>query len=114
MDGGDQFRLEGQFFDWHAWHDHEPPGPATLRVTGKCTFRTTGYGVKLRRSELQENNPWPGNLLLELIVEAPPPGTHVGQGFTTLDVRYKEETDVEYETVTILSGSVTTRVEDVT
>jgi hypothetical protein len=37
----------------------------------------------------------------------------VSQGFTTLEVRYEEETDTEYETVTILSDSVTVPVEDV-
>ena len=88
-----------------------PPGPATLRVTGKCTFGTTGYRVELRRVE---PNPWHSNgLLLELIVEEPPPGSIVGPGFTTLEARYEEETDVEYESVTILSDRVTVPVEDV-
>lgn len=112
MEGADRSRIVGQFFDWYAAHDHMPPGPATLRVTGKCRFRTTGYRVELRRSDLQETNPWPRNLLLELIVKAPT--GHVGQGFTTLDARYEEETDVEYETVTFLSNNVRVSVEDVT
>jgi hypothetical protein len=111
MEGADQSRILGQFFDWYAAHDHMPPGPATLRVTGRCRFRTTGFRVELRRSDLQETNPWPGNLLLELKVEEPT--GPVGQGFTTVDARYEEETDVEYETVTILSDSVTVSVEDV-
>jgi hypothetical protein len=111
MDGADQSRPIGQYGDWYASHDHMPPGPATLRVIGKCRFRTTGYKVELRR---REPNPWhPNDLLLELIVEEPPPGSIVGPGFTTLEARYEEETDAEYETVTILSDSVTVPVEDV-
>ena len=43
--------------DWSASHDHMPPGPATLRVHGTCTFPTTGYEVELRRHEPQGINP---------------------------------------------------------
>jgi hypothetical protein len=113
MEEAEQSRPKWQCGDWYVSHDHMPPGPATLRVTGKCTFRTGGYKVELRRSDLQGTNPFPGDLLLELVVEEPPPSSIVSQGFTTLEVRYEEETDTEYETVTILSDSVTVPVEDV-
>jgi hypothetical protein len=91
MEGTEHSRPMWQCGNWHASHDHMPPGPAILRVTGKCRFGTTGYKVELRRVE---SNPWhSSDLLLELIVEEPPPGSIVGQGFTTLEARYEEETD---------------------
>jgi len=114
MEGAEPSRTVGQAFEWKAFHDHEPPDPATLRVTGKFRVRTGGYRVELRRSDLQGSNPFPRDLLLELIVEEPSPGSAVSQGFTTLEARYEEETDSEYETVTILSNSVTVPVEEVT
>src|ERR671921_935687 len=70
MEGTDSSQTAWNCSDWYAWHDHEPPGPATLRVTGKCEFRTTGYKVKLKRREPQGINP--KDLLLDLIVEEPP------------------------------------------
>lgn len=111
MEGADQSRTARECSGWYASHDHMPPGPATLRVTGECRFRTTGYRVTLRRREPQGINP--KDLLLELIVEEPPPGSIVGQGFTTMEARYEEETDFEYDTVTILPDGVTVSVEDV-
>ena len=111
MEGTDSSQTARNCSDWYAWHDHEPPGPATLRVTGKCEFRTTGYKVKLKRREPQGINP--KDLLLDLIVEEPPPGSIVGQGFTTEEARYEEETDFEYDTVTILPDGPTVPVEEV-
>ena len=88
-----------QCFDWVAYHDHEPPGPATLRVIGTCLFGRTGYTVALRRAEPQGVNP--GDLILDLDVDEPDVGAHV---LTEVEARYEEVTDVEYDTVTIRPG----------
>ncbi len=95
--------------DWYASHDHMPPGPATLRVVGICSFPTTGYGVELRRHEPQGINP--KDLLLDRIV-TPPTGI-IGPGSNDVEVRYEEQTDFEYDSVTILPGGPTIRVQEV-
>src|SRR5215210_3256881 len=51
---------------WEAWHDHQPPGPAVLYVSGECEFPTAGYEVELRRRAPQGINP--KDLLLERLV----------------------------------------------
>jgi hypothetical protein len=94
--------------DWHASHDHMPPGPKTLRVTGTCTFPTAGYAVKLRHHTPQGINP--NDLLLDRIVLAP--SGPVAQVITDVKVRYEEITDVEYTTVTILPGGPSIPVRD--
>ena len=49
--------------DWKAYHDHLPPGPATLRVTATCSC-PPGRTLELRRKEVQGINE--RDLLLEL------------------------------------------------
>jgi hypothetical protein len=84
--------------DWSAWHGSRPPAPPVLTVVGECTFPTAGYSVELRRHEPQGINP--EYLLLDLVVHEPT--GPVAQVITTVEARYEEETDFEYETVTIL------------
>src|SRR5687768_15024644 len=100
----------GKCGGWTATHDHTPPGPATLRVTGKCEFGSGGYRVELRPYLLPGSNP-KEDLLLELIVEEPT--GFVSLGFKTLSVSYEEKSGFEYKTVTILTDSVTVPVEEV-
>lgn len=95
--------------NWYASHDHMPPGPRTLQVRGECTFPTGGYSATLRRREPQGINPT--DLLLELVVEVPI--DIVTQVIATVPVEYREETDVEYETVTILPDITSLPVEHV-
>lgn len=95
--------------DWYASHDHMPPGPATLRVTGTCSFGTTGYKVELRPHEPQGVNP--KDLLLDKIVT--PPAGLAGQAFTEVAVVYEQVTDFEYDSVTILPDGPSIPVEDV-
>ena len=84
--------------NWSAWHGSRPPAPQVLTVLGECKFPTAGYSVELRRHEPQGINP--KDLLLDLIVHEPTgPAASV---ITTLEARYEEKTDFEYETVTIL------------
>jgi hypothetical protein len=95
--------------DWLAIHDHQPPGPSVLRVTGTCQFRTSGYTVELRRHEPQGINP--SDLLLDRVVHAPTGA--VEEVLTDVEVSYSEETDFDYQTVTILPGGPSIKVEDV-
>jgi hypothetical protein len=85
--------------EWEAWHDHMPGGPATLIVSGVCKVPDDRYKVVLRRREPQGINP--KDLLLELIVTEERSGTELVEE-TALEVRYEEQTDFEYDTVTIL------------
>ncbi len=96
--------------DWSASHDHEPPGPATLRVVGTCTFESAGYAVELRPHEPQAINP--KDLLLDKIV-IPPAGGAGAQVITDVEARYEEVTDFEYDSVTILPEGPTIAVQDV-
>jgi hypothetical protein len=72
---------------------------------GKCKFPDESYQAKLRRRELQGINP--KDLLLELIVTEEPGWEEMEP---TLEVRYEEQTDFEYDTVTILPNVVTVPV----
>lgn len=102
--------------DWHAWYDHNPPGPATLHVTGTCEVPRSNCEVRLRRRDQQGANP--KDLLLErTVVMGAADGWAVGELgdplVTTREARYEEKTGVEYETVTILPDGVTVRVDGV-
>lgn len=89
---------KGTCRDWVAIHNRQPPGPARLIVRGTCTFLTTGFSVELRRHEPQGINP--RDLLLDRI-EHPPTGP-VLDVVTDVEVTYEEETDFDYDAVTIL------------
>lgn len=85
--------------DWEAFHDQMPPGPATLRVTAKCTC-PPGRTLELRRKEPQGINP--RDLLLELVEIEQGGGYGGGGGDETTDLEYREDTDAGYETVSVL------------
>jgi hypothetical protein len=99
----------GNCRDWSAWHDHEPPGPPVLHVRGECEFPTAGFSVELRRHEPQGFNP--RDLLLDRIVREPT--GPVPQVITVVEARFREETDFEFDTVTILPDGVSLPVQDV-
>jgi hypothetical protein len=83
------------------------PGKSrTLRVVGTCHAPRTGYEFELRRKEgAQGINP--NDLLLELDVHRPEVGNEV---LTDYAVEYVEETDTEYDTVTIIGVATSIRV----
>ena len=88
--------------DWSASHDHMPPGPKRLFVTGQCEFPTAGYSVELRPAEPQGINP--KIYILEKIVHRPTgPAADV---ITTVEVRYEEKTDTEYDQIQIVPDGV--------
>jgi len=95
--------------DWTAIHDFMPPGPARLRVHGKCTFPTPGYKVTFKHHVPPGINP--AILLLEKTVVAP---TGIEpQHVTTIEVEYQEKTDQHYTDVQILPDEVHIKVQDV-
>lgn len=95
--------------NWSAWHGSRLPAPPVLTVAGECEFPTAGYSVELRRYEPQGINP--RDLLLDLVVHEPT--GPVAQVITTVEARYEEETDFEYESVTILPDGPSIPVEKV-
>jgi Domain of unknown function (DUF6438) len=100
---------EGTCRDWTAIHNHQPPGPSVLRVNGTCEFATAGYTVELRRRQPQGFNP--NDLLLDRVVTAPT--GPVAQVVTEVQVEYTEETEFDYQTVTILPDGPTVQVQDI-
>ena len=95
--------------DWKAWHDNQPPGPAKLYITGKCTFPTSGYSVELKRHEPPGFNP--KIYILDKIVHKPSkPG---GDVITVVEARYEEKTNVHYEEIHILPDNAHVKVEEV-
>jgi hypothetical protein len=99
----------GDCKDWKAWHDRQPIGPATLHVTGKCTFPTSGYSVELKPAKPQGINP--KIYLLQKIVHAPTGPTNDVK--TPVSVDYKEKTEAHYDEVSILPDGVKVPVKEV-
>jgi len=97
---------QGRCFDWSAFVNRQPPGPAKLIVTGTCEFRSGGFTVELRRRVPQGINP--RNLLLDKIV-TPPSGPST-DAITQVEVRYEEETTAGFDSVTILPDGPTIQV----
>ena len=102
-------RVGGKCTDWKAWHDHQPPGPARLHVTGKCVFPTTGYKVELKPCVPQGINP--AIYILDKLVHKP--SGPAGDVITTVEVRYEEQTDIHYTEVHILPDDIHVPVKEV-
>jgi hypothetical protein len=103
------FPPPGDCRDWRAWLDREPPDPPRLHVAGTCTLPTPGYSVELRRHAPQGINP--KDLLLDKVIHEP---TGVNpQVLTDVAVSYAEQTESEFETVTILPDGPSLRIRPV-
>lgn len=101
--------VAGKCSGWQAWHDLQPPGPATLHVTGECVFPTPGYEVKLVLHVPPGINPT--IYILDRVVQ--PPTGIVSQIVTTEKVHYQEKTNTHYESVNIQPDDVTIPVKEV-
>ena len=97
----------GDCKSWTAILDAMPPRKPRLRVTGKCTFPTSGYKVVLKPHQPQGINP---DILL-LDKTAVPPNGPSKDVITTVDVSYHQETDGMYSEVEILPDGTKIRVE---
>ncbi|MDP9793588.1 hypothetical protein J2S43_002100 [Catenuloplanes nepalensis] len=95
--------------DWTAFFNRQPPGPFTLTVTGRLQMPTPGYKVTLTKTAPQGINP--RDLLLDLTIT--PPSGPVIQVVTEVEVVYRERTESGYDTVTILPGGPSIKVEEV-
>ena len=95
--------------DWRAIHNLEPPGPASLVVSGVCTTRSGVHRIELEPQVPQGINP--RDLLLRL-VRSEPGGPSTG-ALTDIEVRYAEETDFPYESATIVPDGPSIPVERV-
>jgi hypothetical protein len=94
--------LPGKCRDWKAGYIK-----GVLMVRGWCTFPSSGWSIELRHAEPQGSNP--KDLLLERTVA-------LQEGYQppvvrAIEVEYDEQTDVEYDTVTILPDGPTIEVE---
>jgi hypothetical protein len=84
--------------DWRAVQYFGRAGSGPLTVTGACRVPTPGHSVELRRHVPQGTNP--AVLLLDrVLIEPTNPAAQV---ITEVPVRYTEDADLLYETVTIL------------
>jgi hypothetical protein len=100
----------GKCTGWRAVQNNMPPGPATLTVTGRCTFPTSGYKVTLKEAVPQGINP--AILLLRKTVRRPT--GIVLQVITTIPVRFvKKKATTRYTHVTILPEGKTVKVQQV-
>lgn len=78
-------------------------------VTGECEMPTPGYTLELKPAEPPGFNPKD----LILILTAQPPTDVQPQVLTWTPVRWEEDTDVEYDTVSIRDVVSGIRVEHV-
>jgi hypothetical protein len=100
----------GDCGDWIALHRREPGSASLLFVSAKCDIPAPL--IVLKRRALQGPNP--KNLLLDRGVNHVELAAGSGAGGTkAVLVNYREETDEEYDTVTILPDDVSIPVQDV-
>jgi hypothetical protein len=91
---------------WYAYHDFMPGSPPTLHVGATCTAPTNGYHFALVRQEPQGINP--RDLLLRLVVDE---SAFAADVITTYQVHYSEDTDMRYDTVSIVPDGPTIEVQ---
>ena len=96
--------LVGRCKDWRAL---QPQGAGKLMVRGWCTYPNSGWTMELRRKEPQGSDP--ADLVLER-VEGYKEG-YPSRVVKAIEAEYVEETETEYDTVTILPDEVTIEVE---
>ena len=82
---------------WTAFHDHMPGKRVTLRVSAECSVGQLGSTAVLTRHEPQGINP--KDLLLDLKITPPEIGA---PAMNTTSARFEEETEFEYETVSVI------------
>ena len=88
--------------NWYAHHDFMPGSPPTLHVGATCTAPTSGYHFSLVRQEPQGINP--SDLLLRLIADE---SEFANEVVTTYEIHFTEDTDMRYDTVSILPDGPT-------
>ena len=97
--------VKGKCGGWKAVLNMMPPGPWTLRVTGKCVFPNHKHKVTLKDAVPQGINPV--ILLLKKTVTTSP-GIQTPE---VVNVSYTKKTKTKYTHVTILPDGVTVKVQ---
>lgn len=104
--GGEAACWVGEDESWEAWHDFMPASPPTLHVIGMRTCPTPGFTLTLEPAEPQGINPRDYTLR---IVERPPTES-LPKVITQTEIRYREDTETPYDTVSIVPGGPTIEV----
>jgi hypothetical protein len=94
--------LVGTCKDWKAL---QPRGAGKLMVRGWCTYPGSGWSMELVRRDSEQ----PGELVLERVV-AFDEARH-SRTVKAVEAEYVEETETDYDTVTIVPDGVTIEVE---
>jgi hypothetical protein len=94
-------RPAGRCKDWKAV---QPPGAGKIVVTGWCTFPGSGWTMELVRRDSDD----PTELVLERVVAFDE--ARQARTVKAVDAHYVEDTETEYETVTILPDGPTIEV----
>jgi hypothetical protein len=93
--------LAGRCKDWKAV---QAPGAGKIVVTGWCTFPGSGWTMELVRRDSDD----PTELVLERVVAFDE--ARQARTVKAVDAHYLEDTETEYETVTILPDGPTIEV----
>jgi hypothetical protein len=93
--------LAGRCKDWKAV---QPAGAGKIIVTGWCTFPGSGWTMELVRRDSDD----PTELVLERVVAFDE--ARQARTVKAVDAHYLEDTETEYETVTILPDGPTIEV----
>jgi hypothetical protein len=93
--------LEGTCKDWKAV---QPPGAGKILVSGWCTFPGSGWTMELVRKDSDD----PTELVLERVVAFDE--ARQARTVKAIEAEYVEDTETEYETVTILPDGPTIEV----
>ena len=93
----------GEDESWEAWHDFMPGSPPTLHVIGVRTCPTPGFTLTLEPAEPQGANP--RDYILRIVEREPTEA--VQEVVTTTEIRYREDTETRYDTVSIVPGGPT-------
>lgn len=104
----DESNSQGETEEWSAIQDFRTT-PSTLRVSGMPVMPTPGYTLTLTRAEPQGINP----RILILNLERKPPSGIVTQVLTPTPVSYEEQSEQEYDSVTIEPDGINIPVEKV-
>jgi hypothetical protein len=93
--------LQGTCKDWKAV---QPPGGGKILVSGWCTFPGSGWTMELVRKDSDD----PTELVLERVVAFDE--ARQARTVKAIEAEYVEDTETEYETVTILPDGPTIEV----
>ena len=88
-----------EYKNFYASHNHMPGSSRSLRVSGTVVFITGGWSCSLRATEGNAGIN-PQMLGLDLVLEAPEPGTMVLEVLTPCEVAWNvDDPDIDYRQI---------------